>query len=159
MRSFFTLILLAAGIMNSPAAPAQEQEGRWEIWFYEEDADPFTDEIEAVYATALARDQGSIGVTCRNGIFLVVASFLGTDSEPNHPADIKWRVNKGELMEFTTVSSRDGYGVPPPLSMELARGLTQARQFATSNGHDKVLQFEDLAGGENVARVLEACGH
>lgn len=46
---------------------------------------------------------------------------------------------------------------------ELARLLVDAGQFATYNGvegpSERILQFEDVESGEQIERVLEACGH
>lgn len=156
MSIFPPLVLLAAGFMI--LTPAMAQVADWDSWSYQERTDPFTDEVIEVYAIALRQDEGALSVNCEDGNLIIGASFEDGDVELIRPAHILWRVNDGKLVEFTLETSlAAGYVVGPPESIELARSLIQARQFATSNGADEILQFDNLLGSENVERVLKAC--
>lgn len=160
MRTVLVPVLVAASLMTSTPAMAYLNE-----WHYSETIDPFTDEIVDVYAFTATRDgsgpiPGLVGIKCEDKELTILLHFEGAEVELIEPARIKWRVNKGKLMEFMVEISFGAFlGVSPPVSIEMARSLIQARHLVASNGGDAVLELENLSGGENVERVLKTCGH
>lgn len=156
MRIFFVLALFAAGFVNSASVQAQP----WQIAerVVEDEDDPSKDGLVALDVFTLAPN-GIVGVNCLAGELTLGAGFGGIETGPEREVTVTWRINNGTPMEFRSLSSGDSYTVLPPLSVELARLLVEARQFVTSNGADEVMLFENLTNGDNIDWILEACGH
>lgn len=167
MRISFALTIIVAVLTISTTAQAQS-------WQYEEKAHPFTDEVESVGASVESLD-GGFSVGCLNDLGLVVGALFNEfaeelesaresdDNQETAPTvNIKWRINRGEIQQFSTsLFDGAGYGVAGSMAVEMARKLMDAREFATSNGgegaSERILHFENLDGGEQIGRVLEAC--
>lgn len=163
MRTVFVPALVAAGLMTALPAMAQS-------WVYVEETDPDTEEVELLRAQVFRYEGGSL----KDGIIVQCSEssngmeiwglFLDAVEEPFRSAKISWRVNGGEVMEFSTDRYNGRvYQVIYPDSLHLARMLVDARQFTTSNGGEglaeRTLEFENLGNGEQVERVLKACGY
>lgn len=169
MRIFFVLAMFAASFLISISARANS-------WLYDEAVDD-SGEVMGVGAFFVS-PEGGVNIGCSSFIGIAMGarfydaapeldpdleSEAGTDDSPPS-ITVTWRVDNGEAMEaVSTIFDGTGYSVLGPKALELARMLVEARQFETSNGGEgpsmRILQFDNLDGGEQIERVLSACGH
>ena len=132
-------------------------EARAHSWQYGEEVDAATGAV-GVYA-AFVGHGGGIGVSCKDRLLSVSVFFEHVAPATRRTVSIKWSIDKGEIMEFEADSIGNVYAVYPPKSRELAEILVGTGHLVTTDGGSAILQFDDLSKGEEIERVLRACGY
>jgi hypothetical protein len=140
--------LLASGAAASPAG----------AWQYSATTDQFTDQRRS---RAWSSTRGAvISVRCAEGqveTYLMVQTYIDNDD-----ANVRYRVDKGEVDENVWSSSTTGTGVFSPYAAQTARELASGSRFVieVTNFADTPYTFSfSLAGsGAAIGRVLNDCG-
>lgn len=141
--------LLVIGLGLTPA--------RADVWGYQEQEDPFTDESSA-FVFSLGKEGSAVLIKCENkeSMFLAI-KFNYVDFDLDGAVTLRTRVDKNPPQTYSGFFTGDLYVVAEPGSLVLARELMTAETFAASNGDDT--RVFDLSGGEEISKVLSFCGH
>ena len=150
-------LLLAALAAAGLALAVSAGDAQAHSWKYEKETDAATGAV-GVYA-AFVGHGGGIGVSCKDRLLSVSVFFEHVAPAARRTVSVKWSVDKGEIMEFDADSIGNVYAVYPPKSRELAEILVGTSHLVTTNGGNEILQFDDLSKGEEIKRVLGACGY